>query len=180
MEVGDSVGTAARSLSNFLVPRITNSPVADLFVVWARCEDNCIRGFLLEKGMRGLSAPRIEGKFSLRASSTGMIIMENVEVPKENVLPNVSSLAVCGRHLGCWWGLPAFSPFQVESKYNGPCANGASQFVMLPVHGCANCTSWDTTLLIGSAQDIYGPWATFYTACLSSFLSPASFMHTEH
>lgn len=77
--------------------------------------------------MRGLSAPRIEGKFSLRASSTGMIIMENVEVPKENVLPNVSSLAVCGRHLGYWWGLPAFSPFQVQSKYNGPCANGASQ-----------------------------------------------------
>ncbi|XP_076428024.1 glutaryl-CoA dehydrogenase, mitochondrial isoform X2 [Peromyscus maniculatus bairdii] len=72
---------------------ITNSPVADLFVVWARCEDNCIRGFLLEKGMRGLSAPRIEGKFSLRASSTGMIIMDNVEVPEENVLPNVSSLA---------------------------------------------------------------------------------------
>nr|XP_021487876.1 glutaryl-CoA dehydrogenase, mitochondrial isoform X2 [Meriones unguiculatus] len=72
---------------------ITNSPVADLFVVWARCEDNCIRGFLLEKGMRGLSAPRIEGKFSLRASATGMIIMDNVEVPEENVLPSVSSLA---------------------------------------------------------------------------------------
>lgn len=104
--------------------------MADLFVVWARCEDNCIRGFLLEKGMRGLSAPRIEGKFSLRASSTGMIIMENVEVPKENVLPNVSSLAVCGRHLGSWWGLPTglpFSPFQMESKYNGPCGNGALQ-----------------------------------------------------
>ncbi|XP_076771646.1 glutaryl-CoA dehydrogenase, mitochondrial isoform X2 [Arvicanthis niloticus] len=72
---------------------ITNSPVADLFIVWARCEDNCIRGFLLEKGMRGLSAPRIEGKFSLRASATGMIIMDGVEVPEENVLPNVSSLA---------------------------------------------------------------------------------------
>lgn len=72
---------------------ITNSPVADLFVVWARCEDNCIRGFLLEKGMRGLSAPRIEGKFSLRASATGMIIMDSVEVPEENVLPSVSSLA---------------------------------------------------------------------------------------
>lgn len=116
--------------------------------------------------MRGLSAPRIEGKFSLRASSTGMIIMENVEVPKENVLPNVSSLAVCGRHLGSWWGLPTglpFSPFQVESKYNGPCGNGALQFVVLPVHGCANCTSWVTTLLIGSAQDIYmspGPLST--------------------
>ncbi|KAK1342634.1 hypothetical protein QTO34_015400 [Cnephaeus nilssonii] len=73
--------------------RITNSPVADLFVVWARCEDNCIRGFLLEKGMQGLSAPKIEGKFSLRASATGMIIMDGVEVPEENMLPNASGLA---------------------------------------------------------------------------------------
>ncbi|KAG8512724.1 Glutaryl-CoA dehydrogenase, mitochondrial [Galemys pyrenaicus] len=72
---------------------ITNSPVADLFVVWARCEDNCIRGFLLERGMRGLSSPKIEGKFSLRASATGMIVMDGVEVPEENVLPNVSGLA---------------------------------------------------------------------------------------
>ena len=83
-------------------PRITNSPVADLFVVWARCEDNCIRGFLLEKGMRGLSAPKIEGKFSLRASATGMIIMDGVEVPEENVLPNASGLAVSRSHLGNW------------------------------------------------------------------------------
>ncbi|XP_017353276.1 glutaryl-CoA dehydrogenase, mitochondrial isoform X3 [Cebus imitator] len=71
---------------------ITNSPVADLFVVWARCEDGCIRGFLLEKGMRGLSAPKIQGKFSLRASATGMIIMDSVEVPEENMLPGASSL----------------------------------------------------------------------------------------
>lgn len=93
-------GAAGRDLHNSLVPRITSSPVADLFLVWARCEDNCIRGFLLEKGMRGLSAPKIEGKFSLRASPTGMIIMDNVEVPEENVLANVSGLAVCGRCLG--------------------------------------------------------------------------------
>nr|KAF6480132.1 glutaryl-CoA dehydrogenase [Molossus molossus] len=72
---------------------ITNSPVADLFVVWARCEDNCIRGFLLEKGMRGLSTPKIEGKFSLRASATGMIVMDAVEVPEENILPGASGLA---------------------------------------------------------------------------------------
>lgn len=77
---------------------ITNSPVADLFVVWARCEDSCIRGFLLERGMRGLSAPKIEGKFSLRASATGMIVMDGVEVPEENVLPNASGL---GGPFGC-------------------------------------------------------------------------------
>ncbi|XP_010591584.1 glutaryl-CoA dehydrogenase, mitochondrial isoform X3 [Loxodonta africana] len=77
---------------------ITNSPVADLFVVWARCEDSRIRGFLLEKGMQGLSAPKIEGKFSLRASATGMIIMDGVEVPEENVLPNASGL---GSAFGC-------------------------------------------------------------------------------
>ena len=72
---------------------ITNSPIADLFVVWAKSEpDDKIRGFLLEKGMKGLSAPKIEGKFSLRASVTGEIIMDDVEVPEENLLPNVSGL----------------------------------------------------------------------------------------
>lgn len=80
--------------------------MADLFVVWARCEDNCIRGFLLEKGMQGLSAPKIEGKFSLRASATGMIIMDGVEVPEENVLPNASGLAVSRSHLGNWYWVP--------------------------------------------------------------------------
>lgn len=77
--------------------------MADLFVVWARCEDNCIRGFLLEKGMRGLSAPKIEGKFSLRASATGMIVMDGVEVPEENLLPNTSGLAVSRSHLANWY-----------------------------------------------------------------------------
>jgi len=71
---------------------ITNSPVADVFVVWAKTEDEKIRGFILEKGMPGLSAPKIEGKFSLRASVTGEIVMENVEIPEENLLPNVSGL----------------------------------------------------------------------------------------
>ncbi|KAL6070978.1 Glutaryl-CoA dehydrogenase, mitochondrial [Balamuthia mandrillaris] len=71
---------------------ITNSPIADLFVVWAKDEENVIRGFLLEKGMSGLSAPEIHGKFSLRASITGMIMMENVEVPAANLLPKAKGL----------------------------------------------------------------------------------------
>ncbi|RED53385.1 acyl-CoA dehydrogenase [Aestuariispira insulae] len=71
---------------------ITNSPVADVFVVWAKTDDDVIRGFILEKGMKGLSAPKIEGKFSLRASVTGEIVMDNVEVGEEQLLPNVSGL----------------------------------------------------------------------------------------
>jgi len=67
---------------------ITNSPIADVFVIWAQTEDG-LRGFILEKGMEGLSAPKIEGKFSLRASHTGMIFMDDVVVPEENMLPNV-------------------------------------------------------------------------------------------
>merc|ERR1719154_458551 len=67
---------------------ITNSPIADVFIIWAQPEDG-LRGFILEKGMKGLSAPKIEGKFSLRASVTGMIFMDDVIVPEENMLPNV-------------------------------------------------------------------------------------------
>ena len=70
---------------------ITNSPIADIFVVWGKLE-GVIRGFILEKGMPGLSAPKIEGKFSLRASITGEIVMDNVWVPEANLLPNVSGL----------------------------------------------------------------------------------------
>lgn len=74
---------------------ITNSPIADVFVIWAKSDahDGKIRGFLLEKGMKGLSAPKIEGKFSLRASITGMIQMDEVFVPEENLLPHVSGLS---------------------------------------------------------------------------------------
>jgi glutaryl-CoA dehydrogenase len=73
---------------------ISNSPIADVFVVWAKSEahDGKIRGFVLEKGMKGLSAPKIGGKLSLRASITGEIVMDGVEVPEENLLPNVSGL----------------------------------------------------------------------------------------
>ena len=71
---------------------ITNSPIADVMVVWAKTEDDVIRGFILERGMKGLSTPKIEGKFSLRASITGEIVMDNVAVPEANLLPNVSGL----------------------------------------------------------------------------------------
>ena len=74
---------------------ITNSPIADLFVVWAKSDghDGKIKGFVLEKGMKGLTAPKIGEKLSLRASITGEIVMDGVEVPEENLLPNVSGLA---------------------------------------------------------------------------------------
>ena len=74
---------------------ITNSPIADVFIVWAKLEEDGkdeIRGFVLEKGMKGLSAPKIDGKFSLRASITGEIVMDQVFVPVENLLPNVRGL----------------------------------------------------------------------------------------
>jgi glutaryl-CoA dehydrogenase len=79
---------------------ITNSPIADVFVVWAKKEDpdgkvggqESIHGFILERGMKGLSAPKIEGKMSLRASITGEIVMDDVFVPEANLLPNVNGL----------------------------------------------------------------------------------------
>jgi glutaryl-CoA dehydrogenase len=71
---------------------ITNSPIADVFVVWAKDDNGDIRGFVLEKGMKGLSAPKIEGKFSLRASITGEIVMDDVFVPEENMFPEVKGL----------------------------------------------------------------------------------------
>jgi len=79
---------------------ITNSPIADVFIVWAKLQDpdgkvggqESIRGFVLEKGMKGLTAPKIEGKMSLRASITGEIVMDDVFVPEANLLPNVSGL----------------------------------------------------------------------------------------
>ncbi|MDH3376345.1 MAG: acyl-CoA dehydrogenase [Gammaproteobacteria bacterium] len=71
---------------------ITNSPIADVFIVWAKDDDGVIRGFILEKGMSGLTAPKIEGKFSLRASMTGEIVMDDVTVPEENILPHALGL----------------------------------------------------------------------------------------
>ena len=72
---------------------ITNSPIADVLIVWAKDDEGAIRGFILDRGMEGLSTPVIEGKFSLRASVTGEIVMDNVFVPEENILPGVSGLS---------------------------------------------------------------------------------------
>jgi len=71
---------------------ISNAPIADVMVIWAKTEDGVIRGFLLERGMKGLTTPRIEGKFSLRASTTGEVVMDDVLVPEANLLPGVEGL----------------------------------------------------------------------------------------
>ncbi|HVT53145.1 MAG TPA: acyl-CoA dehydrogenase, partial [Dongiaceae bacterium] len=93
---GSMKTTAKKSAGGYVLSGakmwITNAPIADVMVVWAKTEDGVIRGFVLERGMKGLSTPKIEGKFSLRASVTGEIVMQNVEVPAENLLPNVSGL----------------------------------------------------------------------------------------
>ena len=94
---------------------ITNSPIADVFVVWARTDEG-FRGFILEKGMKGLSAPKIEGKFSLRASSTGEIVMDGVEVPDAQALPGVKGLkgplsCLTRARYGIAWGVLGASEF---------------------------------------------------------------------
>ena len=71
---------------------ITNSPIADVLLVWAKDDADEIRGFILDRGMKGLETPKIEGKFSLRASITGMIMMQDVFVPEENMFPHVKGL----------------------------------------------------------------------------------------
>ncbi len=95
---------------------ITNAPIADVFVVWAKDDEGVIRGFLLEKGMKGLSAPKIEGKFSLRASVTGEIAMDDVRVPEENLLPGVKGLAgpfgcLNNARYGIGWGAMGAAEF---------------------------------------------------------------------
>jgi len=94
---------------------ITNSPIADVFMIWAQTE-NGLRGFILEKGMKGLTAPKIEGKFSLRASTTGMIFMDDVEVPAENMLPNVKGFkgpfsCLNNARYGISWGVLGAAEF---------------------------------------------------------------------
>ncbi|BFZ53435.1 hypothetical protein PYCC9005_000458 [Savitreella phatthalungensis] len=90
---------------------ISNSPFADVFIVWAKCAwDGKIRGFILERGMKGLETPKINGKLSLRASTTGMINMDEVEVPKENLLPKVEGLkgpfsCLNNARFGIAWGV---------------------------------------------------------------------------
>jgi glutaryl-CoA dehydrogenase len=105
---------------------ISNSPIADVFVVWAKTDDGIIRGFILEKGMRGLSAPKIEGKFSLRTSITGEIVMDEVFVPEENRLPNVEGLkgpfgCLNNARYGIAWGALGAAEF---------CWHAARQYVL--------------------------------------------------
>jgi glutaryl-CoA dehydrogenase len=88
---------------------ISNAPISDVFIVWAKDEGDIIRGFILEKGMKGLSAPKIEGKLSLRASVTGQIVMADVLVPEDAILPNVQGLkgpfsCLNNARLGIAWG----------------------------------------------------------------------------
>ena len=70
---------------------ITNSPIADVLVIWAKDEQGVLRGFIVDRDSKGLTTPEIEGKFALRASITGQIFLEDVFVPKDKVLPNVQS-----------------------------------------------------------------------------------------
>ena len=104
---------------------ITNSPIADVFIVWAKLA-GVIKGFILEKGMPGLSAPKIEGKFSLRASITGEIVMENVFVPNDNMLPHASGLSgpfgcLNKARYGIAWGALGAAEF---------CWHGARQYTL--------------------------------------------------
>jgi len=97
---------------------ITNSPIADVFIIWAQTEDG-LRGFILEKEMKGLSAPKIEGKFSLRSSVTGMIFMDDVAVPAENMLPNVKGFrgpfsCLNNARYGIAWGSLGAAEFCVQ------------------------------------------------------------------
>jgi len=93
---GSMVTRARRADGGYLLSGaktwITNSPIADVFVVWAKTDDDVIRGFILEKGWKGLSAPAIHGKVGLRASITGEIVMDEVFVPEDNLLPHVQGL----------------------------------------------------------------------------------------
>ena len=95
---------------------ITNSPVADIMIVWAKDDEQVIRGLILERGMKGLSTPKIEGKFSLRASATGEIVMDDVFVPDENLLPNAKGLSgpfgcLNNARLGISWGARGAAEF---------------------------------------------------------------------
>jgi glutaryl-CoA dehydrogenase len=104
---------------------ISNSPIADVFVVWAKL-DGVVRGFILEKGMKGLSAPKIEGKFSLRTSITGEIVMDEVFVPADNLLPKVQGLkgpmgCLDSARYGIAWGALGAAEF---------CWQAARQYVM--------------------------------------------------
>ena len=111
---------------------ISNSPIADVFIVWAKTDDNVIKGFILERGAKGLSTPKIEGKLALRTSVTGEIVMDEVFVPNENLLPNVEGLkgpfgclnsarygicwGVMGAAESCWYAARDYTLERVQFK----------------------------------------------------------------
>jgi len=105
---------------------ITHAPIADLMIVWAKDDGGVIRGFILERGMQGLATPKIEGKFSVRASPTGQIVMDDVFVPEANLLPNVSGLkgpfgCLNNARFGICWGALGAAEF---------CWHAARQYVI--------------------------------------------------
>ena len=116
-DVGGITTRAKRSGNGYVLNGtkswISNAPIADLFVVWAKTEDDVIRGFLIERDAKGLSTPKIEGKFSLRASVTGQIALQDCFVPEENLLPGAEGLSgpfSClnqGRYGICWGSMGA-------------------------------------------------------------------------
>ena len=122
---------------------ISNSPIADVFVVWAKTDDGIIRGFILDKDMKGLSAPKIEGKLALRASITGEIVMDEVFVPEDQLMPNVQGLkgpfgclnsarygiswGVMGAAEDCWHGARQYCMNRVQ--FNRPLA--ATQLIQM-------------------------------------------------
>ena len=102
---------------------ITNSPIADVFIIWAKDDDEIIRGFILEKDMPGLSVTTIKGKFSLRASITGSIFMEEVKVPAQNILPNARGLGgpfgcLTNARYGLSWGALGAADFCYQTARN--------------------------------------------------------------
>lgn len=124
---GSMAATARRQGGDFLLSGtktwITNAPVADVFVVWAKDEAGAIRGFLLERAMAGLSTPTLEGKFSLRASCTGMIVMDDVRVPAANLLAGEQGLkapfgCLNNARFGIAWGALGAAEFCMEAARN--------------------------------------------------------------
>ncbi|RZF42405.1 hypothetical protein LSTR_LSTR004213 [Laodelphax striatellus] len=95
---------------------ITNAPIADVFIIWAKCEDGVVRGFIMERGSPNLSTPKIEGKLALRASTTGSIVMDGVVIPEENLLPNIAGLkgalgCLTSARIGIAWGVIGAAEF---------------------------------------------------------------------
>ena len=102
---------------------ITNSPIADILVIWAKDDDGILRGFIVERDFNGLSTPKLEGKFSLRASETGQIFLENVFVPESNILPKVQSFkgpfsCLNMARYGIAWGALGAAEFCLETALN--------------------------------------------------------------